>query len=79
VELRPDLDPELPAQQREELMEQWRQLLGGANPDGCWEPATGRLLVQLAKPATSWLDYLVMAEGWQLTRSNFGSVALLMV
>jgi hypothetical protein len=76
VELRPDLDPQLPAQQRAELLQQWQQLLGQANP-GCMDPATGTLLVQLAKPAASWLDYLVMTDGWQMTRSNFGSVALL--
>jgi hypothetical protein len=77
VELRPDLDPQLPAQQRAELLQQWQQLLGQANPAARMDPATGALLVQLAKPAASTLEILVMTEGWQMTRSNFGSVALL--
>jgi hypothetical protein len=53
------------------------ELFQGANPAECVDGGSGTVRIPLEKPASAQLDYLVMAPGWQMTRSNFGSIALL--
>jgi hypothetical protein len=59
-----------------DALDRWVALFDGANP-GSVDATSGRITVQLKAPASAQLDYLVMAPGWQMTRSNFGSIALL--
>lgn len=58
-------------------LEAWVALFRGANPAECVDASSGVVRIPLEKPASAQLDYLVMAPGWQMTRSNFGSIALL--
>ncbi|KAF8062802.1 hypothetical protein HT031_004132 [Scenedesmus sp. PABB004] len=54
----------------------WLETFGAANPG--MDPASGVLEVLLPeKSPVGWMDYLLMVEGWQLVRGNFGSTTLL--
>ncbi len=63
--------------QKQEKLHMWLELFTAANPSGCVDFLTGRIAVQLSKPAPGSLDFYVMVPDWQLFRSHHGSVVLL--
>lgn len=62
---------------RAAALERWMGVVAAANPGAAVDPASGRVTVQLAQATHATLDYLVMLPSWQMTRSNYGSIALL--
>ncbi|GAB4820154.1 hypothetical protein N2152v2_007200 [Parachlorella kessleri] len=76
VLITPDFEG-MSGQQREAALASWLEVLGEQNQPNAVDRSTGRIKLSLAKPAPATLDLLVMVPGWQMTRSNFGSVALL--